>query len=118
MFKLRRMDSDVLIISNKYVDELRQLPESVISPIYAHIKVWPLPLQLKHIWHLKNVMGKYTTADLMLEGNLHTRVLQAKLTPNLVQYMDIVQQEMDFAFDVEMPQSDGKRIHPIINIHS
>lgn len=54
-------------------------------------------------------MGKYTTADLMLEGNLHTRVLQAKLTPNLVQYMDIVQQEMDFAFDVEMPQSDGKK---------
>ncbi|PLB40143.1 cytochrome P450 [Aspergillus candidus] len=91
MFKLRRMDSDVLIISNKYVDELRQLPESIISPIHAHIK---------------NVMGKYTTADLMLEGNLHTRVLQAKLTPNLVQYMDIVQQEMDFAFDVEMPQSD------------
>jgi hypothetical protein len=42
MFKLRRMDSDVLIISNKYIDELRQLPESVISPIEAHIKVFPI----------------------------------------------------------------------------
>ena len=43
MFKLRRMDSDVLIISNKYVDELRQLPETVISPIHAHIKVRRTP---------------------------------------------------------------------------
>jgi hypothetical protein len=54
-----------------------------------------------------NVMGAYTTADLMLEGNLHTRVLQVKLTPNLVQYMTIIEEELDFAFKVELPQSNG-----------
>jgi hypothetical protein len=43
----------------------------------------------------------------MLEGNLHTRVLQVKLTPNLVQYMSIIEEELDFAFNVEMPQSEG-----------
>ena len=53
-------------------------------------------------------MGYYTTADLMLEGNLHTRVLQVKLTPNLVSYMSIIEEELDFAFNVELPQSEGR----------
>jgi hypothetical protein len=39
MFRLRRNDTDILVISNKYVDELRHFPDSKISAIEAHIKV-------------------------------------------------------------------------------
>ena len=39
MFWIRRNDTDLLVISTKYVDELRGLPESKASPIQAHIRV-------------------------------------------------------------------------------
>ena len=39
MFKVLRNDADILIISNKYVDELRALPDEKASAIGAHIKV-------------------------------------------------------------------------------
>ena len=39
MFWIRRNDTDLLVISNKYVDELRTLPESKSSPIQGHIRV-------------------------------------------------------------------------------
>ena len=37
MFMIRRIDTDILIISNKYVDELRALPK--LNAIEAHVKV-------------------------------------------------------------------------------
>lgn len=40
MFKISRNDDDILIISNKYVEELRTLPDEKISAIGAHIKVY------------------------------------------------------------------------------
>jgi len=39
MFKISRNDADILVISNKYVDELRSLPDEKLSAIRAHIKV-------------------------------------------------------------------------------
>lgn len=39
MFKIARNDADILVISNKYVDELRSLPDEKLSAIRAHIKV-------------------------------------------------------------------------------
>lgn len=39
MFKVARNDADILVISNKYVDELRSLPDEKLSAIRAHIKV-------------------------------------------------------------------------------
>ena len=37
MFMIRRVDTDILIISNKYVEELRALPK--LNAIEAHVKV-------------------------------------------------------------------------------
>ena len=37
MFTIRRIDTDILIISNKYVEELRALPK--LNAIEAHVKV-------------------------------------------------------------------------------
>ena len=39
MFKILRNDADILVISNKYVEELRAIPDERISAIGAHIKV-------------------------------------------------------------------------------
>ncbi len=39
MFKISRNDSDILVISNNYIDELRSLPDEELSAIRAHTKV-------------------------------------------------------------------------------
>ena len=39
IFWVRRNDSDLLVISIKYVDELRGLSDSKASSIHAHIRV-------------------------------------------------------------------------------
>lgn len=39
MFKIVRNDSEILVIGNKYIDELRSLPDAKLSAIGAHIKV-------------------------------------------------------------------------------
>ena len=43
----------------------------------------------------------------MLEGDLHTRVLQTKLTPNLGSIIPVMQDELDYALGVELPSADG-----------
>ena len=51
--------------------------------------------------------GKYTTTDIMLEGDLHTRILQTKLTPNLGSLIPVVQDELEHAMRDELPISNG-----------
>lgn len=51
MFKVSRNDDDILVISNKFVEELRTQQDDRISAIGAHIKVSIAPgmLVLKHL---------------------------------------------------------------------
>ncbi|KAL0262791.1 hypothetical protein SLS55_001764 [Diplodia seriata] len=88
MFKVRRNDADILIIPNKFVDELRNLPDEKISAIRAHIK---------------NLLGRYSTTLILLESDLHSKVLQTKLTPSLGSIIPIVKDELDFALKKETP---------------
>ncbi|OCL14250.1 putative cytochrome P450 [Glonium stellatum] len=90
MFVVRRMDTDMLIISNKYIEELRTIPHSKLGAIDA----------------LQKNMGKFTTTEIALDGDLHIRVLQAKLTPNLGKISDIIQDEADFGIETEVPKSE------------
>ncbi|KAJ8125945.1 hypothetical protein O1611_g7693 [Lasiodiplodia mahajangana] len=87
MFKIRRNDSDILVISNKHVEQLRSLPDQQISAIGAHIK---------------NLLGRYSTTEIMLESDLPRRVLQQKLTPNLASIIPIVKDELDFSLGAEL----------------
>ncbi|KAI9847160.1 MAG: hypothetical protein M1837_003022 [Sclerophora amabilis] len=89
MFKVVRNDSDILVISNKYVDELRSLPDAKISAIRAHIK---------------NLLGKYSTTNILLESDLHTKMLQTKLTPNLGSFVGVIESELNFAMDTDIPK--------------
>ncbi len=70
MFQIRRNDADILIIPNKYIDELRALPNEKVSAIEAHIKVEmvePLtvpPYPQEHMSKLideQNLLGPYST---------------------------------------------------------
>lgn len=38
-FRFVRNDANIIVISNKYIDEIRSLPENVVSPIQAHVDV-------------------------------------------------------------------------------
>ena len=56
----------------------------------------------------QNLLGRISTTDLLLESDLHTRVLQTRLTPNLGKLFNIIKEEHDFAMRVELPQIDGQ----------
>lgn len=43
MFKVLRSDADLLVISNKYLDELRALPDEKLSAIASLVEVGKPP---------------------------------------------------------------------------
>ncbi|KAK9775109.1 putative Cytochrome P450 monooxygenase [Seiridium cardinale] len=88
MFRVLRNDGDILIISNKHLDQLRNMPDEHISAIKAHIK---------------NLLGRFSTTTIMLESDLPTRVLQQKLTPSLASAIHLLQTELEYAAEVEIP---------------
>ncbi|KAL9597715.1 MAG: hypothetical protein Q9219_004972 [cf. Caloplaca sp. 3 TL-2023] len=87
-FRFLRNDADIIVISNKYIDEIRSLPTHVISPIQAHVD---------------NLLGRYSTTDILLESDLHSRMLQTKLTPNLGKFVPDMRKELMAALDDEVP---------------
>ncbi|KAI0409332.1 cytochrome P450 monooxygenase [Xylaria palmicola] len=91
MFKVRRNDADILVISHQHVNDLRNLPDEKISAIQAHIK---------------NLLGHHSTTDIMLKTNIHTRVLQQKLTPSLGNTIKLVKEELDHALEVDFPECE------------
>jgi len=94
MFKIRRNDSDILIISHKHVNELRDMPENDLSPMEAH---------------LKNIVAPYTVGNIKLLRNsdLHRRTIQQKLTPSLGTLIPPIKDELDYALQVVMPPCDN-----------
>ncbi|KAF4628186.1 hypothetical protein G7Y89_g9967 [Cudoniella acicularis] len=88
-YRLARNDRNVVVIPNKYVDELRNLPDEQLSSIQALIA---------------NLVGKYSASDLLLESNLHTRVLQTKITPNLPNFVSAMKEELDYAASIAVPE--------------
>ncbi|KAH8199172.1 hypothetical protein TruAng_006641 [Truncatella angustata] len=88
-----RNDGDILVISNKHLNQLRNLPDEHISAIKAHIK---------------NLLGRFSTTTIMLESDLPTRVLQQKLTPSLASAIHLLQTELEYAAQVEIPACEGK----------
>lgn len=58
---------------------------------------------------LKNLLGKYSSTLILLESDLHSRILQQKLTPNLASFIPVIKTELDFALSVEVPACQGMR---------
>ena len=93
MFKIRRNDAEVLIIPRKHVDELRDMPETKLSAMDAHIK---------------NMVAHYTIGNVSLvrDSDLHRRTLQKKLTPALGTLIPSLKDELNYAMQVEIPSCD------------
>jgi hypothetical protein len=58
--------------------------------------------------HIKSLFGSYSTTDMMLDGDLPTRVVQQKLTPKLAAVVPAMKDELNYALDVEVPECQGK----------
>ena len=97
IFWIRRNDRDILILSNKYVDELRAIPEEKLSGTAAQ---------------LENLRGPYYMG-VAIRSTLHTRSLNQKMSPNIQAYVDIVRDELAYAMEVEIPKSEGWTEVPI-----
>jgi len=46
--------------------------------------------------------------NIILDSNLHFRVIQTKLTPHLASLTDGMQEEIEYALKTDFPSCDGK----------
>ncbi len=68
MFKIQTADMERVVLSIKYCDELRSLPETQLSLRIA--------MSERHL-------GQYTTVDTILESHLQNEVCRVQLTQTL-----------------------------------
>ncbi|BAE65194.1 unnamed protein product [Aspergillus oryzae RIB40] len=90
-FRLLKPDGDIIVLSNKYVEELRQLPLTTLNALEAVFE--------DHV-------GKYTT--ILNDSHLHTEVIQKRLTPAISRFIPRIIDELDHGFAVEMPECEDK----------
>ncbi|PIG80539.1 cytochrome P450 [Aspergillus arachidicola] len=90
-FRLLKPDGDIIVLSNKYVEELRQLPLTTLNALEAVFE--------DHV-------GTYTT--ILNDSHLHTEVIQKRLTPAISRLIPRIIDELDHGFDVEMPECEDK----------
>ncbi|KAF1942790.1 putative cytochrome P450 [Clathrospora elynae] len=93
MFRLLCTDMDLLVVSPKYVNELRSLPES--------------DLNMSHALY-RSLLGKYSMLQLNLSSNIITRSVLTKLTPALPLFIPIMQEELKLATSVAIPECKDK----------
>ncbi|KAF1994165.1 cytochrome P450 [Amniculicola lignicola CBS 123094] len=88
-FVVRRVDVDITVLPNKYLNELRLYPTSKLSGVKAHVA---------------NLVCDYTYTNIMIESDLHFRVIQNKLAPELSKYLDIAKTELEYGWAIDIPQ--------------
>ena len=89
---MARNDANMIVLSNRYVEEIRALPGSIANPTEAH----------SH-----NLLGYFTQMDLILQSNLHFRIIQNKLTPNLGHLASPMREELEFGIANDFPVCKG-----------
>lgn len=93
MFNMIRNDSNILVMNPEYLEELGNLPDSHSS---------------SSVGQIRNMAGTWCTADIIMKSDLHFRMIQHKLTPNLVSTIPMVKNELDDALRVEIPDCKGE----------
>ncbi|KAI0009521.1 P450 monooxygenase No.2 [Xylariaceae sp. FL0662B] len=101
IFKVRCNDTEIVVLSHKYVDEIRSLPEETVSS--------PQALYNKGL-------GNYTGLGIILESRLHVHALQQRLTPTLTSAIRDVKDELDYALDVDLPECTDRWVS--VDMHS
>ncbi|KAF5854737.1 hypothetical protein ETB97_012466, partial [Aspergillus alliaceus] len=88
-YKILKPDGDLVVLSTKYAEELRQLPSSTLNALEATFT--------DHV-------GDYTT--ILTDSHLHTEAIQKRLTPAIGRLIPRITSELDYAFEVEFPRCD------------
>ncbi|KAI0531543.1 cytochrome P450 [Xylaria digitata] len=89
-FVVKRSDMNFTVLPHKYLNELRLVPETKLSAAVAQAQ---------------NISHKWTETTVLTESRLHFRVLQTKLGGELSKYLDIIKDELDYAWELHMPNS-------------
>ncbi|TVY83155.1 Cytochrome P450 monooxygenase AtmP [Lachnellula suecica] len=92
--------NDMLVVPNKYVNELRAIPEERLSSMVANIE---------------NFQGNYNTIDILLRGNLHTHAIHTRLTPKLGLFVPLICDEIKWGISQEIPPCKGKTL-TVVNL--
>ena len=95
MFQVRRIGTDVVIISPKYVDEIRKLSQDNTRSVEPF---------------LHDFAGDYTHGTVFLQSDLQNRVIQQRLTPSLSSLTSVMKTELVLAFRKEIPSCEGLMI--------
>jgi len=56
---------------------------------------------------INNLVPRWTWTEVMMESDLHVKVLNTKLNPDLQKYVDIARSEMEWAWEKDVPQPEG-----------
>ncbi|KAI0479498.1 cytochrome P450 [Xylariaceae sp. FL0804] len=90
-FIVRRFDTDYNILPIKHLYEIRMVRRSILNSKLATSQ---------------NLLSEWTGLDFLNRSDLHAEVLRRKLTPNLSEYLRYASDELDYAWKVDLPQSD------------
>lgn len=93
MFIIRRIGSDVLVVSNRHLDEIRAVTKDSARSVEPFIH---------------DFAGDLVGGLPFLQSDLQTRVLQQKLTPSLGNLIPTMTSEMLFAMEQELPECKGQ----------
>ncbi|KIL86299.1 ent-kaurene oxidase [Fusarium avenaceum] len=92
--KVRKLGTDIVIISPNYVDEVRKLSQDKVRSVEPFIH---------------DFAGEYTRGMVFLESDLQNRVIQQRLTPKLASLTTTMGDELAFALSNDMPEmTDGE----------
>ena len=103
----------MVILPTRFVDELRNVPEDELSSIQANTDVSRFDFRLQTFLltgEMQNFEGVYSATSILTESNLHSRVLQTKLTPKLGPLVPIILNELEYAMTQELSDFDGVHI--------
>ncbi|KAI1082128.1 P450 monooxygenase [Whalleya microplaca] len=86
MYKISRYDGDLVVLSRKYLDDLQNRPPEQLSAINGLIKASKI----------------FRGINLLMESDVGTRALQAKITPNLSKLCDVMRDELEYSLSADL----------------
>ncbi|KAH2375465.1 hypothetical protein KXV98_006616 [Aspergillus fumigatus] len=90
-YRILKADGDLLVLPPKYLPEIRHLPPSKLSGVDAQFE---------------NILGKYT--NVLIDSNLPVKTVHKGLTPAIGRVLPRLLDELQFAFQVEVPDCDDR----------
>ncbi|KFY24017.1 hypothetical protein V491_02323 [Pseudogymnoascus sp. VKM F-3775] len=88
-FTIRRYDTDITILPKKYLNELRLVSSSKLSTAIALSG---------------NKVYQWTFASVMVESDLHSRILKDRLIAEMPKYLDLAKTELEYGWNVDIPK--------------